>query len=178
MPSSQKLDAAKMEMGRQAAAKILRCYPDHSGRELPEGYVLSLTEALAHQSVPMLAALVSVTDGVPARCRFLPTVGDIHKVAHEIAERWARARKIRLPPMEEPEPDRGDVLKNILKWKTLRTEIQERIDESKQSKWDVPTPENYAPRDHSELRIAPVRASKELIELLKASGYQHIKETV
>lgn len=63
-------------------------YPDYG--KAPPDYVVTFVEALSYLKPDEIAALTHPTEGLAARCKFLPTVADAHEL---LRERRAKAEQ-------------------------------------------------------------------------------------
>lgn len=90
MPSLTKQSAARVEMARKAAKKILTSYPDY-GKAPPE-YAVNLAEYLSFLTEEEIAAVMDPRTGVTSKTDFLPTNKHVQEVVNEYDERKAKYR--------------------------------------------------------------------------------------
>lgn len=82
VPSPTKWSAEKKRRATDIAEKILRCFPDY-GKWGPH-YVIGLVELIEQYPDHIQDAFADLRNGIPARCKFLPTIADFVVMAGEI----------------------------------------------------------------------------------------------
>jgi hypothetical protein len=74
-------DPARIKAGRDAAQKIFQSYPDY-GR-LTDEFVQSFIKAMTVLNGEELALVLNPRTGIVARCKFMPTIAEVHELLRE-----------------------------------------------------------------------------------------------
>jgi hypothetical protein len=130
-----------MEVSKGYAKKLLATYPDYG--KATEGYVLAVIEVFSTYGENVLIELVNARTGLPAKCKFLPTIAEIVEFAEPLNRafnpeksrgyRIDRSYKAQQVPYNDrmnglpksrdlPEPSKASIV-NADSWKAFANEL-------------------------------------------------------
>lgn len=165
-PSTEALQSAKATALR--SRRMLETFPDFNKVTPP--IMAGVIEKLASLSPDMLERVCSITEGLPSRCKYFPTVYDINELVKEFEARYVRVSKPPSPygpyayfkpdPRVEPTPEASERAKKLVEEfhaqvDALHKPLKANSDEN--AEWRKPGP-----------------PSKQLIAWLKAQDWPHL----
>ncbi len=140
---------------------MLLCFPDYG--KAPPDYIKSIAEVVGGYSPEMQERLANKIHGIPARCKYLPTVADIVAFVEEYEALLPRDF-----PRHNHDPyaavNPGNIAKGIAEWNRIKAGVQEAAVEMRRSRKG----DGSKKRGRYESWRIPQPPSEELKELLES----------